>query len=46
MKISKRLFALAFCVLCGLSLTVLALTGLAQSGGTLRGKVALISRAE
>lgn len=41
MKISKRLFALALCMLCGLSLTGLALTGLAQSGGTLRGKVAL-----
>lgn len=36
MKISKRLFALAFCTLC-----VMSLTGLAQSGGTLRGKVAL-----
>jgi iron complex outermembrane receptor protein len=36
MKISKRLFALALFMLCGL-----ALTGLAQSGGTLRGKVAL-----
>ncbi len=36
MKISKRLFALAIYALC-----VMSLTGLAQSGGTLRGKVAL-----
>jgi hypothetical protein len=36
MKIGKHLFALSFCLLCGLFMS-----GLAQSNGTLRGTVTI-----
>lgn len=41
MKISQRLIALAFCIVCGLSLN-----GFAQGTGTLRGKVTLASNGD